>query len=262
MASDWRINSWNVKPDHLFDLSGRVAIVTGAASGMGRAIALGLDAFGAQVVVADIDADGAKEVASELDNPSLLVPTNVTAEAGVQRMVRETLDRFGKIDIAFNIPGISRRKPIVELSLQDWQRMLDVNLTGMFLCVREVGRVMLQQGRGTIINMASARGLVGGANHTAYSATKGGVVQLTRSLAAEWAPHVRVNALAPGYVKTPMVDEIMEDHAWYESMANLAAMKRWADPEEMVGPAIFLASDASSFVTGAILSADGGWTAM
>ena len=261
MANDWRIGSWPVKPGELFDLSGKVAIVTGASSGIGRAIALGLDAFGARVSVVDIDAAGAEEVARELSNPSLVVQTDVTAEADVRRMVQLTLDRFGQIDISFNIPGVSRRSPILELSLQDWQRMLDVNLTGMFLCLKEVGRVMLERGRGTIVNMASARGLVGGAHHAAYSATKGGVVQLTRSLAAEWAPGVRVNALAPGYVKTPMVNEIMQDQAWYEEMANLAAMKRWADPEEMVGPAIFLASDASSFVTGAILSVDGGWTA-
>ena len=262
MENDWQIAAWKMKPAQMFDLTGRVAIVTGGASGLGRAIALGLDSFGASVVLADKDRAGAEEVAAELHNPSLVTEVNVTVEADAQRMVQETLDRFGKIDISFNIPGINRRKPVLDLTLEEWQAVVDVNITGAYICARAVGKVMLEQKHGSMINMGSARSLVGGVNQSVYSVTKSGVAALTKCLAAEWAPYVRVNALAPGHVKTPLVKQIMKDQAWYEFARDLQLMKRFADPEEIVGPAVFLASDASSFMTGAIVSVDGGWTAV
>jgi NAD(P)-dependent dehydrogenase (short-subunit alcohol dehydrogenase family) len=269
----------------MFDLAGRVALVTGAASGIGRAIALGLDACGAHVALADRDAAGARAVAAKLRRESLVVEVNVTQETEVQAMVEKVLIQFGHIDISFNVPGINVRKPAVELTANEWRSVVDVNLNAAFLCAREVGKVMLQQQRGSpaksagraassgrggrpergrsssMINIASARGLTGGIGQSVYSVTKAGMIQLTRCLALEWAPHVRVNAIAPGYLKTPLVREIMKDTAWFERIRNLHAMKRFGEPEEVVGAAIFLASDASTFVTGAVLSVDGGWTA-
>lgn len=261
MPAEWEIENWCVQPERMFDVAGRVALVTGAASGIGRAIALGLDACGARVVLADRDAGGARAVADRLQHESLLVEVDVTREAAVQALVERVLARFGRIDVSFNIPGINVRKPAVELTTEEWHSVMDVNLNGAFLCAREVGKVMLQQRQGAMINIASVRGLTGGTNQSVYSVTKAGMIQMTRCLALEWAPYVRVNAIAPGYLETPLVKGAMQDTAWFERMRNLHAMKRFGKPEEVVGAAIFLASDASTFVTGAVLSVDGGWTA-
>lgn len=261
MCPEWEIENWSVRPERLFDLAERVALVTGAASGIGRAIALGLDAAGARIVLADRDVAGAQAVAARLRHESLVVEVDVTREVDVQAMVAQAVAGFGRIDISFNIPGINVRKPAVELTVDEWHAVVEVNLNGAFLCAREVGKVMLQQQRGTMINIASARGLTGGTGQSVYSVTKAGIIQMTRCLALEWAPHVRVNAIAPGYLETPLVKGIMKNVDWYERMRSLHAMKRFGQPEEVVGAAIFLASDASTFVTGAILSVDGGWTA-
>jgi len=271
VPAEWDIENWSVRPERMFDLAERVALVTGAASGIGRAIALGLDACGAHIVLADRDVAGAQAVAARLNHESLVVEVNVTREADVQAMVEKVRAKFGQIDISFNIPGINVRKPAVELTMEEWHSVVAVNLNGAFLCAREVGKVMLQQQRGSpaksagrsssMINMASVRGLTGGTSQSVYSVTKAGVIQMTRCLALEWAPHVRVNAIAPGYLETPLVKGVMKDTAWYERMRNLHAMRRFGKPEEVVGAAIFLAADASSFVTGAVLSVDGGWTA-
>jgi NAD(P)-dependent dehydrogenase (short-subunit alcohol dehydrogenase family) len=261
MPADWEIQNWTVNPERMFDLTDRVALVTGAASGVGRAIALGLDAFGARIVLADRDDTGAAAVASKLHQDSLIVKVDITQEAEVQSMVEAALRRFDRIDISFNVPGINVRKPAVELTSEEWHSVMEVNLNGIFLCAREVGKVMLRQQKGTMINLASIRGLTGGTSQSVYSVTKAGMIQLTRCLALEWAPHVRVNAIAPGYLRTALVKHIMKDTAWYERMRNQHAMKRFGEPEEVVGAAVFLASDASSFATGSVLTVDGGWTA-
>ncbi|MCZ7568875.1 MAG: SDR family oxidoreductase [Ardenticatenaceae bacterium] len=258
---EWDIQNWCVKPEKMFDLTGRVAIVTGGASGIGRAIALGLDAFGVKVVVADLNLADAEAVVARFQSEGFVLRADVTKMADVQNVVSTTTNRFGKLDIFFNIPGVNVRKPVLNLSENEWRSVLEINLTGMFLCSREVGKAMLEQGSGTIVNMASVRGLVGGHSQSVYSVSKAGVIQLTRCLAIELAPYVRVNALAPGYVETPLVREIMKDEVWSNKMRNLHAMKRFAQPEEIVGSALFLASDASSFVTGTVLCVDGGWTA-
>ena len=261
MSAEWAIQNWRLKPEGLFDLTGSVAIVTGGASGLGRAIALGIDAFGADVVIADVDRSGAEAVAAKLTNDTLVIETDITIEADVQDMVKTTRDKYGKIDVSFHIPGINVRKPVTELTEDEWRRVMDLNLNAMFLCAREIGNVMLDQQRGSVINMASARGVWGGVSQSAYSVSKAGVIQLTRCLALEFAPHVRVNALAPGYITTPLVQEVMKDEQWTSDMRGLHAMQRFGEPEEIVGPAVFLASSAGSFVTGAVLSVDGGWTA-
>jgi gluconate 5-dehydrogenase len=259
--ADWTVASWQVAPEKLFDLSGRVALVTGAASGLGRAIALGLDRFGAQVVLADLDASGSQQVADHLRQKSMFINVDVTDPEQARSMVDGIMGQCGRLDVAFNVPGITVRKPVVDMSDEEWRKVMDVNLNGVFWCAREEGRVMLRQGFGSVVNMGSARGIFGGPSQSSYSASKAAVIHLTRCLAMEWAPIVRVNALAPGHMATPFVKPIMKDPERYDSMRRLEAMKRFGLPEEIVGPAVFLASDASSFVTGAVLSVDGGWTA-
>jgi gluconate 5-dehydrogenase len=258
---DWHVAAWQYPPRSLFDLSGRVALVSGAASGLGRAIALGLDAFGARVILADRDAAGAAAVAAVLANSPVVVEVDVADPAQVAAMVDTALDRCGRLDVGVLMPGTNVRKPALELSDEEWQRVVDLNLTAMFRCARAVGGVMVAQGRGSMILMASARGLTGGRRQSAYSASKAGVIGMMRCLAWEWAPHVRVNALAPGYMRTPLVQQIAGDAAWWQATVALHALGRAGRPEEIVGPAVFLASDASSFVTGTVLTVDGGWTA-
>lgn len=245
----------------LFDLTESTAIVTGGASGLGRQIARGLDAFGASVVVADIDLAGARETLSDLDGDGRAVETDVTDRSSLEGLRDETLDAFGSYEVVFNVPGTNTRVPAFELTEERWREIVDLNLTGVFRCAKVLGEPLVEQGAGRMVNMASALGLVGLPNQSAYASSKGGVVQLTKVLAAEWAPDVRVNALAPGYMETPLVREAMEDDEWYESMRRLHLLDRFGDPEEVVGPAVFLASEASSFVTGSVLTVDGGWTA-
>jgi NAD(P)-dependent dehydrogenase (short-subunit alcohol dehydrogenase family) len=256
----WQPEHWRYDAESLFDLSGRTAIVTGAGSGLGRAIALGLDAYGAEVVVADIDREAAREVADACTD-GLAIEADVTDEASLRSLRGEVRSECGGYRILCNVPGINTRKPVLELSYEEWREIIDLNLDGMFLGAKVLGEPLVEAGRGSVINMASIRGLDGGPNQSAYSASKGGVVQLTKVLAAEWAPEVRVNALAPGYIKTPLVREAMSDEAWYEETRKGHMLERFGDPEEVVGAAVFLASDAASFVTGSILSVDGGWTA-
>jgi len=258
---EWRIQKWRLPARALFDLTGRVALVSGAASGLGRAIALGLDAHGARVVLTDRDADGLAAVAAGLAQPSLTVVADIANTSAVVAMVADAVAGFGRLDVGVLVPGTNVRKPVLDLSDEEWDRVIDLNLSAMFHCAREVGRAMVAQGSGSMILMASARGLTGGRAQAAYSASKAGVVGLTRCLAWEWAPHVRVNALAPGYMATPLVRQIARDPAWWEATRALHALDRVGDPEEIVGPAVFLASDASSFVTGTVLAVDGGWTA-
>ena len=261
----WRTEDWRFDPATAFDLDGRTAVVTGGASGLGRAIALGFGARGANVVVADIDAVGAEEVVDALestgDGEAMAVEADVTDPGSLARLRRRSVEAFGGYEIACAIPGINVREPVLDLSLEDWRDVIELNLTGVFLCAKVLGRHLVEEGRGSLITMASIRGIDGGPAQGPYSASKGGVVQLTKVLAAEWAPDVRVNALAPGYMKTPLVRKAMEDEEWYERIRTGHLLDRFGDPEEVVGGAVFLASDAASFVTGTILPIDGGWTA-
>jgi NAD(P)-dependent dehydrogenase (short-subunit alcohol dehydrogenase family) len=244
----------------MFDLSGRRAIVTGAGSGLGRAIALGLDARGATVVVADIDGEAAEEVADACTD-GVAMAVDVTDDDSLRSLRADAHDTYGGYEILCNIPGINTRKPVFDLSVDEWREIIRLNLDGMFQAAKILGEPLVNAGDGSVINMASVRGIDGGANQSAYSASKGGVIQLTKVLAAEWAPDVRVNALAPGYIKTPLVREAMADREWYEQMREGHLLDRFGEPEEVAGAAVFLASDAASFVTGSILTVDGGWTA-
>ena len=253
-------------PANLFDLTGQVALVTGGAGGLGRPIAAGLAAAGATVVIADLRLDQADAVLAEIaatGQRGLALPLDVTSASSVQTVTDRVRTDFNRIDILVNSHGLTKRVPSVDFPEADWDRIMGVNLKGTFLCCQIVGRVMIQQGRGSIINLASIGGLVGLPTSVAYCASKGGVVQLTRTLGVEWAPlGVRVNAIAPSSFNTPMVRSVLDaEPAYRERVVSKIPIGRIAEPNEIVGSVIYLASAASSMVTGAILSVDGGYTA-
>ena len=249
----------------IFSLDGRCAIVTGAASGLGKAIALGFARFGASVACLDVNLEGARQTAdtiADLGRESRAIPVDVRDWESVRSSAEEVRSWAERVDVAVNVPGINRRKPVLELKPEEFSEVLEVNLKGVFHCAKAYGELMVSAGRGKIINMASIFGLVAMERQGAYAASKGAIVQLTKVLALEFASHnVQVNALAPAYFTTPLVRQIMEDEAWYEDVVGRVPQGRFGEPWEIVGPAVFLASQASSFVTGTILLVDGGWTA-
>jgi NAD(P)-dependent dehydrogenase (short-subunit alcohol dehydrogenase family) len=262
-----------------FDLSGKVAIVTGGGMGIGQALARGLAAHGASVVIADLDRERAEQVVREIEGRGgrgLAVTANVAASGDVDRMVEAAVGAFGTIDILVNNAGGIGREPGLseELSLDSWNHTLNVTLTSAFLCSQRAGRVMIRQRRGKIVNVASVYGLVGHdpslypptpdgepRETIAYAAAKGGIVNLTRALAVYWARHqINVNAIAPGMVRTARLAAYYDDQVW-DGLSRRTPLKRPATPTDMAGAVIFLASPASDFVTGQILPVDGGWTA-
>jgi NAD(P)-dependent dehydrogenase (short-subunit alcohol dehydrogenase family) len=249
----------------LFSLRGRTAIVTGAASGLGKTIALHLLAAGVRVAVFDQqDSTLLHEEAQGDDSALLTLSVDVTQKAQVDAAVSQTHARFGQIDLLVNCAGITRRMPGEDFVEEDWDRVIDVNLKGTFITCQAVGRVMLAQGNGSIINFASLGALVAIPNSAAYCASKGGVMQLTRTLAVEWATRgVRVNAIVPGVFMTPLLQQCLDKEAEYgPRMLAKIPMGRFGQPEEIVGPVFFLASKAASHVTGHLLTVDGGYLAL
>ena len=246
----------------LFDLSGRKALVVGAGSGIGRASAEGLANFGAHVFCADVNLEAAKETAQTIRAAGYLADAlfvDITQAESVRNLVAET----GPVDVLVATPGINVRKPLLSITDEEFDRVVGVNLRGTFFLLREVGKSMAEQGRGSIIVFSSIRSLVVEPGQGVYAATKAGLVQMIRALAAELGPKgVRANAIAPGVVETPLTLQIKSHPEWYRAYAEKNVFKRWAQPYEIATAVIYLASDASSYVTGTVLFVDGGWTAV
>jgi len=251
------------------DLTGRVALVTGGASGIGRAAAELFAARGASVMIADLDADRAAATANEIGGPPspsggavASVVADVAVAEQVEAMVAATVERFGRLDIAVNNAGTpGTYKPLAEQRLADWQRTVDINLTGTFLCLQAELAVMAEAGYGAIVNVASAAGLMGFANLPAYVASKHGVVGLTKSVALEFARGggIRINAVCPGNVHTPMLEGFTGgDQAALAGMGKVTPIGRLARPAEIAEAIVWLCSDAASFVTGHAMAVDGG----
>jgi NAD(P)-dependent dehydrogenase (short-subunit alcohol dehydrogenase family) len=250
----------------LFDLTGRVAVVTGASSGLGVAFARGLTAAGASVVLAARRKDRIDDLARQLADggaSALSVECDVANEASVDALVQATLARFGRADVLVNNAGVAKIAPAAAESLSDFRSVLDVNLVGAFLCAQRFGRVMLEQKRGSIVNVASILGLVGSGliPQASYNASKGGLVNLTRELAAQWARlGVRVNAIAPGWFPSEMTTDMFGTEDGKRFVKRRTPMGRGGEPNELVGALLLLASDAGSYITGQTLAVDGGWT--
>jgi NAD(P)-dependent dehydrogenase (short-subunit alcohol dehydrogenase family) len=244
-----------------FDLSGRVALVTGGTKGLGRTIAAALAAAGADLAIASRTRADLEVVAGELRGQGrrvLPVVADVSEEEDVRRMVAETLGHFGRIDVLVNNAGIEGQGSVLEMPVERWDRVLAVNLRGPMLCCKHVGPHMIERQSGKVINVASVMATRVSRALSSYSASKAGLVQLTRTLALEWIRHnVQVNALCPGYFLTPMNEEFFASERGRRYIEDLP-IRRLGDPREIEGAAVFLASDATSYVTGTTLYVDGG----
>jgi len=253
-----------VRGASLFDLSGKTALVIGAGSGIGEAIAIGCARHGARVICLDVNEDAAKRVASQAAAEGAAAearPLDIRDVTAVDAAFDEA-DRAGGVDIAICTPSINVRKPILKYSDEELDRVFAVNIKGNFHVLRAAGRVMTARGRGSIILFSSVRSQVVEPGQGAYAATKAGIVQLARAAAAEFGPSgVRVNAIAPGVIETPLTAPIKANAEWYNAYAAKSVFNRWGRPEELVGAAVFLASDAASYVTGSVIFVDGGWLA-
>jgi NAD(P)-dependent dehydrogenase (short-subunit alcohol dehydrogenase family) len=266
MTSDANDANDMIDLDRLVRLDGRVAVVTGASSGLGDRFARVLHAAGATVVVGARRVDRLEKLAAELGSERLVpVPCDVAVDKDRRRLVGAAVEGFGRLDVLVNNAGIGTPMPAEEEPLEHWQRVLDVNLTALFALCQLAGRTMLAQGSGSVVNVASILGLVASApiKQASYTATKGAVVNLTRELACQWARKgVRVNALAPGWFETEMTAEKMfADEAAMGFLRRNCPQGRAGDLHELDGALLFLAGDASTYVTGHTLVVDGGWTA-
>jgi NAD(P)-dependent dehydrogenase (short-subunit alcohol dehydrogenase family) len=247
----------------VLDFSGKVVLITGAATGIGRAVAVGFASRGAKVAIGDINEEAAREtldLVKQAGGEVLLVPTNVSDEADVEKLVAATVKRFGQLDCAFNNAGVVHApQSIAQLDASVFDRVISVDLRGVFLCMKYELREMVRAGHGAIVNTASVAGFIPEIGEGAYVAAKHGVIGLTKTAAIENAHlGVRVNVLAPGWVRTPLTTSLDEDQGLNEQLKAAVPMHRGAEPEEMVGMVLFLCSDAASYVTGQPFVADGG----
>lgn len=252
----------------LFHLHGKVAIVTGGNGGLGRGMALGLAAAGANIVIAARNQEKTAATATTLRQTYgvevLELTVDVCQETAIRSMIEQTLATFRRLDILVNNAGTNIRKPPEQLSSSEWQSILDTNLSSTFLCSQAVYEPMVRGGGGKIINNGSMFSLFGGSHVVAYGASKGGVVQLTKSLAVAWAKdNIQVNAILPGWLRTELTTRAMQDlPELYDRVLARTPQGRWGEPEDLAGAAVFLASKASDFITGVALAVDGGYSVM
>ena len=254
-----------MEPAELFSLKGKTAVVTGAARGLGREIGLALAQHGAALVLSDIhDAkDTAAAIQKTGDRP-LVVQADITVEDQVKALAAKAESEYGRIDILVNNAGVSQLSYTAteDLSQSEWDQIIKINLTGTFLCCKHVGKAMMAAGGGSIINIATTAGITGVPRAPAYSASKAGVILLTKSLALEWAKyHIRVNAVAPHYLETPLTEELRASEKVYARLIKQIPMKRFGKPSEITGAVLYLASQASSYTTGSVMVIDGGYLA-
>jgi len=247
-----------------FSLKGRSGIVTGAGSGIGKAIAKGLVQAGAEIVMAGRNRERLEEAAEDIrkfGGPVIPIQADVSKMEEIKNLVERTVKEFGKIDFLFNNAGIIRRNASEEFTEKDWDETITTNLKGPFFLAQAVARVMISQKRkGKIINTSSLSAVQGGKRVPAYAASKGGLSQVTKSMANDWAKYnIMVNAIGPGWVKTELTEPLRQDKERLAEITSRIPLGRWADPEDLVGAAIFLASDASDYVTGQTIFVDGGW---
>jgi len=251
--------------DQLFGLGGKVAAVIGAGSGIGAAVALGCARQGATVRCLDVDTGAAERTAETIvgaDGAADAARLDITDGTAVDQAFDELVEQHRSLDVVVCTPGVNVRKRLVDYTDDEFDRVVGLNLKGSFHVLRAAGRIMMAQGSGSIILFSSIRATVVEPGQSVYASTKAGIVQLVRTAAAEFGPSgVRVNAVGPGVVTTPLTAQIQNDPDWHGAYAAKSVFNRWATAEEMVGPTVFLASDAASFVTGTLLMADGGWTA-
>lgn len=250
----------------LFDLGGKSAIITGGSKGLGLAMAAGLASAGADIMLVSRNLDEAEAAAKELSNTygvkCLAFSADVSDQTQTEAMAKAAMDAFGKIDVLINSAGINIRGPIDELTLDDFSKVMDTNVTGTWLCNRAVTPYMKNAKKGSIINMASTLGIVGLANRTPYTSSKGAVVQMTRALGLELAPFgIRVNAICPGPFLTAMNVPIANTEEGKKFIVGATALERWAELKEIQGAALLLASEAGSYMVGSLITVDGGWTA-
>ena len=248
----------------LFGLEGRTALVTGASKGLGKAIVLALAAAGADVALYarnKEDLEAVKASVQTLGRRAEIFCVDVLDKQAVDESVKAGLEAFGHVDILVNNAGVNVRKPVLELSQEEWDLVIDTNLKGYFLMAQAVVPAMLARGSGKVINMASILGAVALPTQLAYASSKGGVIQMTKVMALEWAKQgVQVNAIGPTYFETPLVAQLRNDPERFNFIVDRTPMGRWGQPEELAGVVIFLASRASDFITGQTIFIDGGWT--
>lgn len=255
-----------MKLPEMFDLKGKTAIVTGASSGLGVTFAHALAEAGANLEITARRLDKLNQVADDLGNTSGKVRVfqcDVSSETQVKSLISDTSRTFGRVDIIVNNAGVAALSPATEMPLDEWNKVVSINLTGTFLCARETAKQMIKQRAGKIINIASIYGAVGDVFPASpYYATKGAVVNLTRDLAVEWAPfNINVNAIAPGFFPSEMTEGIFRDPHYLEYINKQTPLGRTGNPDDLKGAVVYLASPASDYVTGQTIFVDGGWTA-
>jgi gluconate 5-dehydrogenase len=250
----------------LFDLTGKVAIVTGGAGAMGHAAAKALAAYGADVVVTSRKVENLEEAAADISKTGrtcVPIACDVTSQVNVDAMVAQTVKQFGRVDILVTGAGIANRFPAEEFPIDEWQKIMDSNVKGTYLCCQAAGREMIKQGSGKVITVGSVRGMLGHpGGYSAYGTSKGAVHLLTKQLSTEWAKYkINVNCIAPCIFWTPLTKQVLEDPKLYEIFMQRIPWGRAAEPQDFMGATVYLASAASDFVTGDILYVDGGSTA-